>query len=209
MVAEQDGVTPYWPSSGHTPNENRKHCNDDRCGDAHAWSVWFGGQSFEAQRQWTYRFMREFGFQSFPEPRTIEAFTEPADRSLTSWVMDYHQRSNAGNQKIFKYLLDWFQPPKDFESALWLTQLTQALCIQYAAEHARRIQGRMDGLLYWQLNDLWPAATWSSIDVYGRWKALHHFARRFFTLPVHKFQRRQGAGCQQDVESFTETKCHG
>ncbi len=179
IVAEEDGVTPYIPSSGHSPT-NRTNCHDDTQGDAHAWSVWFGGKPFEAQRDWKYRFMSEFGFQSFPEPRSVEAFTDPEDRSLTSWVMDYHQRSGPGNQTIFKYLLDWFQPPKDFESSLWLTQLTQALCIEYAADHARRIQGRMDGLLYWQLNDLWPGATWSSIDVYGRWKALQYFAKRFF-----------------------------
>ncbi|MFP4353629.1 MAG: glycoside hydrolase family 2 protein [Phycisphaerae bacterium] len=181
VVAEHDGLTAYWPSSGHTPGENRTDPWDETCGDAHAWSVWFGGQPFEAQRDWNYRFMSEFGFQSFPEPRTVESFTAPQDRHLTSWVMDYHQRSAPGNQTIFKYLLDWFCPPKDFDSSLWLTQLTQALCVQYAADHARRIQGRMDGLLYWQLNDLWPAATWSSIDAYGRWKALQYFAKRFFS----------------------------
>ncbi len=183
LVAEHDGVTPYWPCSPHTPEGNgrdRYKFNDATIGDAHAWSVWFGGQSFEAQRGWDYRFMSEFGFQSFPEPRSVEAFTAPQDRSLTSWVMDYHQRSGPGNQTIYKYLLEWFQPPRDFPSSLWLTQLTQALCIEVAADHARRLQGRMDGLLYWQLNDLWPGATWSSIDVYGRWKALQYFAKRFF-----------------------------
>ena len=184
LVCELDGATPYWPCSPHTPGSNRKEFNDPTRGDAHAWSVWFGGEPIEAQRNWTFRFMSEFGFQSFPELRTVESFSEPEDRSLTSWVMDYHQRSGMGNQTIFKYLLDWFCPPKDLESSLWLTQLTQALCIQYAADHARRIQGRMDGLLYWQLNDLWPGATWSSIDVFGRWKALQFFARRFFE-PVH------------------------
>ena len=183
LTAEHGGVTPYWPCSPHTPGDDakRKNFNDATVGDAHAWSVWFGGQPFEAQRKWMFRFMSEFGFQSFPEPRTVESFTLPEDRSLTGWVMDYHQRSGPGNQNIFKYLLEWFQPPTDLDASLWLSQLTQALCIQYAAEHARRIQGRMDGLLYWQVNDLWPGATWSSIDVYGRWKALHHFARRFFS----------------------------
>jgi beta-mannosidase len=180
IVADEDGITPYWPCSPHSPNGNRDDFNNDRCGDAHAWSVWFGGQPIESQRTWTYRFMSEFGFQSFPEPRTVEAFTDSEDRSLTNWVMDYHQRSAGGNQKIFRTLLDWFPAPKRFDETLWLTQLTQALCIQYAAEHARRLQGRMDGLLYWQLNDLWPGATWSSIDVHGRWKALHFFAARFF-----------------------------
>jgi len=179
-VSAHDGVTPYWPSSGHTPGEGRRNCWDDRSGDAHSWDVWFGGLPLEAQRRWNFRFMSEFGFQSFPEPRTVEAFTLPEDRNLVNWVMDYHQRSGPGNMTIFKYLLDWFPVPTSFENSLWMTQMIQALCIQVAAEHARRIQGRMDGLLYWQINDLWPGATWSSIDVFGRWKALHYFARRFY-----------------------------
>lgn len=180
MVSREDDATPYWPGSPHTPGENRPDFNHPRAGDAHAWSVWFGGASFEDQREWPFRFMSEFGFQSFPEEQTVASFTQPADRFLNSWIMDFHQRSGPGNGTIYRYLLDWFPPPADFSRTLWLTQLTQALCIQYAAEHARRIQGQMDGLLYWQLNDLWPGATWSSIDVFGRWKALHFLARRFF-----------------------------
>lgn len=180
VVEQEDGITAYIPSSGHTPGSNRADCHDASCGDAHAWSVWFGGETIEAQRNWTYRFMSEFGFQSFPALATVERFTLPEDRNLGSWVMDYHQRSPDGNRKIFQYLLDWFQPPAAFAELLWRTQLIQAICIQVAAEHARRIQGRMDGLLYWQLNDIWPGATWSSIDVYGNWKALHYLAKRFF-----------------------------
>ena len=180
VIAAEDGVTPYWPSSCHTPGKGRHNCYDERSGDVHSWSVWFGGQPFEQQRTWNFRFMSEFGFQSFPEPRTVEAFTEPEDRNLTSWIMDYHQRSAPGNQTIYKYLTDWFLLPKDFDHTLWLTQLSHGLCVQYAADHARRIQGRMDGLLYWQINDIWPGATWASIDVFGRWKALQYMAKRFF-----------------------------
>lgn len=180
VVAAEDGITPYWPCSPHSPSGDRNHFNNPACGDAHAWSVWFGGESLEAQRNWNFRFMSEFGFQSFPELRSVEAFTLPEDHSLNNWIMEYHQRSQDGNIKIFRTLLDWFKDPADFESALLLSQLIQGLCIQVAAEHARRIQGRMDGLLYWQLNDLWPGATWSSIDVYGRWKSLQHLSRRFF-----------------------------
>jgi len=180
-VADHDGVTPYWPSSGHTPGEEpRKNCWDDTAGDAHSWNVWFGGQPIEAQRGWNFRFMSEFGFQSFPEPRTVESFTLPEERNLVNWVMDYHQRSGPGNMTIFKYLLDWFPVPTTFSNTLWMTQMIHAICIKVAAEHARRIQGRMDGLLYWQINDIWPGATWASMDAYGRWKALQYFARRFY-----------------------------
>ena len=184
VIAEEDGVTPYWPCSAHTPGEDRKNCHSEKAGDVHAWHVWFGGKSFESQRQWHYRFISEFGFQSFPEPKSVRAFTKPEDRNLTSWVMDYHQRSGDGNRKIYQYLCEWFPLPKDFDNTLWLTQLLHGLCIQYAVEHGRRMQGQMDGLIYWQLNDLWPGATWSSIDAYGRWKALHFMAKRFFA-PIH------------------------
>ncbi|MCC5838652.1 MAG: glycoside hydrolase family 2 protein [Opitutales bacterium] len=180
VVREEDGTTPYIPSSGHTPGQNRSDAHDPTCGDAHSWSVWFGGEPIEAQRKWTYRFMSEFGFQSFPEPSTVEAFTELADRAFGSWVLDFHQRSPDGNRKIFQYLLDWFRPPGKFDELLWMTQLIQGLCVQVAVEHGRRIQGRMDGVLYWQLNDVWPGATWSSLDVRRKWKALHYLARRFF-----------------------------
>lgn len=180
MVNAWDGHTPYWPGSPHSPHGNRADANNPACGDAHAWSVWFHGQPIESQRTWTHRFISEFGFQSLPDPATIATYTEPTDRRINSWIMDYHQRSGAGNNFMLRQILEWFPPPRDFESTVWLSQLTQAFCIQYAAEHARRIQGRMDGLLYWQLNDLWPGSSWSSIDVYGRWKALHYFAKRFF-----------------------------
>jgi beta-mannosidase len=158
IVSTEDPGTPYWPSSGHTPGEGRHNCWDDTKGDAHSWSVWFGGQPIEAQRDWRFRFMSEFGFQSYPELRTVEAFTAPGDRNMVNWIMDYHQRSGPGNQTILKYALDWFKEAEGFESSLVVSQLIQALCVQYAAEHARRIQGRMDGLLYWQINDLWPGA---------------------------------------------------
>ena len=180
LVARLAPQIPYWPCSPHTPIGDRRNFNDPTCGDAHCWDVWFGGKPFEFQREWTHRFMSEFGFQSFPELRTIESFTEPRDRNLTSYIMDYHQRSVNGNRKIFSYLLDWFRMPNGLEETLWLTQITQAAAIQYACEHARRIQPRMMGTLYWQINDLWPCASWSSIDVFGRWKALHYLAKRFF-----------------------------
>ncbi|HQL09510.1 MAG TPA: glycoside hydrolase family 2 protein, partial [Lentisphaeria bacterium] len=180
LIARLAPQIPYWPCSPHTPIGDRRVFNDPTCGDAHCWDVWFGGRPFEFQREWKHRFMSEFGFQSFPELRTIESFTEPRDRNLTSYIMDYHQRSAGGNRKIFAYLLDWFRMPSGLDETLWLTQVTQAVAIQYACEHARRAQPRMMGTLYWQINDLWPCASWSSIDVFGRWKALHYLAKRFF-----------------------------
>ncbi len=181
VFAEESPAIPYWPCSPHTPHGDRKEFNDPRCGDAHCWDVWFNDLPFEGQRTWSHRFQSEFGFQSFPEPRTVAEFTEPGDRNLTSRIMDYHQRSvGKGNKQILRYLADWFRLPGDFNHLLWATQVVQGLCIQVAAEHTRRHQDRMEGCIYWQLNDRWPAATWSSIDWRGRWKALQYMAGRFF-----------------------------
>lgn len=208
IIEEMDPDRPYWPCSPHTPHGDRTKFNDPTCGDAHCWDVWFGGKPFEFQRQWNHRFMSEFGFQSFPEPRTIESFTVPADRNITGYIMDYHQRSANGNRKIFAYLLDWFRMPNGLEETLWLTQITQASAIQYACEHARRMQPRMMGILYWQLNDLWPCASWSSIDGFGRWKALQYVAKRFYApLLVSVVEDRSQATMTVHVSNHYRDAC--
>jgi beta-mannosidase len=180
VIAAEDGERAYWPCSPHSPTGERKNFNNPDCGDAHCWDVWFGWATFEHQRTWKHRFQSEFGFQSFPEPRTVAAFTEPSDRHLSSRIMDFHQRSNSrGNKCILAYIADYLPVPMDFDEMLWMTQVSHAECIRIAVEHARRGQPRCQGVMYWQINDIWPAASWSSIDVYGRWKALQYAAARF------------------------------
>jgi beta-mannosidase len=149
-------------------------------GDTHLWFVWHGREPFEWYRGRLDRFCSEFGFQSFPEPATLATFTEPQDRNITSYVMEYHQRSGIGNSTIIHYLLDWFRLPTSFESGIWLSQIQQGMAMKYACEHWRRNMPRTMGTLYWQLNDCWAAPSWSSIDVFGRWKALHYMAKNFF-----------------------------
>jgi beta-mannosidase len=182
VVEELDPETAYWPGSPHTPGpgESRRNANHPARGDAHLWGVWHGGEPFEWYRGCQHRFNSEFGFQSFPEPRTVEGFTKAADRNLTSPVMEHHQRSGIGNTTIVRYMLEWFRMPSSFEKTLWLSQILQGLAVQYAVEHWRRGMPRGMGTLYWQLNDCWPVASWSSIDFRGRWKALHYLARRFY-----------------------------
>jgi beta-mannosidase len=170
----------YWPASPHTPAGDRRNFNDPGSGDAHLWEVWHGRRPFEWYRTCTHRFNSEFGFQSFPEPRTVRGYTEAGDRNITSWVMERHQRSGIGNTVILQYLLDWFRMPTRFDATLRLSQVLQAMAMKYAVEHWRRSMPRGMGTLYWQLDDCWPVASWSSIDSRGRWKALHHLARRFF-----------------------------
>ncbi len=180
ITAALDPATPYWPCSPHTPRGDRANFNDSRSGDAHLWTVWFSDAPFESYRTCKHRFNSEFGFQSFPERRTVEAYTEPADRNLTSRIMTHHQRSAPGNARIFQKMLDWFRVPRDFDSSLRLSQITQGLAIGMGVEHWRRSMPHGMGTLYWQINDCWPCASWSSIDSFGRWKALHYMARRFF-----------------------------
>jgi beta-mannosidase len=180
VVSQLDGQRDYWPCSPHNSRWDRKGGNADNGGDAHVWAVWHGRQPFEFYRTCDHRFLSEFGFQSFPEPRTVEGYTREHQRNVTSYVMEHHQRSRIGNTCIMTYMLDWFRMPVGFEQTLWLSQILQGLAISIGVEHWRRNQPRTMGALYWQLNDCWPVASWASIDYHGRWKALQHMARRFF-----------------------------
>jgi len=178
---DSDRKDSYWPSSP-TSGLNPKYpsVDDPTSGDAH-WFLAFHQQPFEYQRKCMHRFYAEFGFQSFPHPRTIEEFTLPEDREITSKIMKFHQRYDSGNSIIMEYMLSWFRPPSDFENTVWLSQIQQGLAQKYAVEHWRRNMDRCRGALYWQYNDCWPVASWSSIDYYGRWKALHYMAKSFFS----------------------------
>jgi beta-mannosidase len=170
---------PYWPSSSSADYEDVT--DKYQSGDEHNWNVWHGMAPLRDYEKSFPRFMTEFGFQSFPEMRTIEAFTQADDRTgITTPVMLAHQKNPAGNQKIHEYMLRDYPEPKDFASFLYVSQVLQAEAIKIGAEHLRRIRPRSMGSLYWQLNDCWPVASWSSIDYYGRWKALHYYARRFY-----------------------------
>ncbi|MBE2221606.1 MAG: glycoside hydrolase family 2 protein, partial [Anaerolineae bacterium] len=167
-------------ASPHTPYDDRRDWNDPRWGDAHIWDVWHGMKPFEFYYTCFHRFNSEFGFQSFPEPQMVRTYTQPEDENITSYIMEYHQRSPSGNSIIMHYLLDWFRLPTSFENTLWLSQILQGMSVKHAVEHWRRTMPRGMGTLYWQLNDCWPVASWSSLDYNGRWKALHHMARHFY-----------------------------
>ncbi len=180
MVGLLDPDRDYWPGSPHSPYGNREEHASPRWGDAHLWDVWHKKEPFNWYRTTEHRFISEFGFQSFPEPKTIATFTEPDDRNVTSYILEHHQRSVIGNGAILTYLLDWFQLPASFEMTVWLSQLLHGIGMQYGVEHWRRNMPRTMGALYWQLNDCWPVASWASIDYYGRWKAAHYLAKRFY-----------------------------
>jgi beta-mannosidase len=142
----------------------------------------------------TPRFMSEYGLQSFPDMRTIHAFAEAGDLQPESPVMRAHQKFDKGNgnQRLMLYIRREFGEPKDFESFVYLSQLMQAEGIAIAAEHLRASRPQSMGSLYWQLNDVWPGASWSSVDYYGRWKALQFHARRFYAPELIAALRKDG-----------------
>ena len=179
ILKENDPQTLYWPSSP-SSGGSFDNPNDQNRGDVHFWDVWHGNKSFPEYRKYFFRYLSEFGFQSFPHLETIKSFTLPEDRNVFSYVMERHQRNNEANGKIMLYMYQTFLYPNNFETLLYASQLLQAEAIKYGVEHYRRNRGRCMGALYWQLNDCWPAASWSSVDYYMRWKALHYYAKRFF-----------------------------
>jgi beta-mannosidase len=178
-IAQLDPDTPYWPSSpsSDTPFQN---VNGQEQGDSHYWDVWHGRQPFTAYRDQYPRFMSEFGFQSLPPLETVRTYADEANWNMTSYVMEHHQRSGSGNGLMIAQMTDTFRTPKDFPSLVYLSMVLQAEGIRYGVEHWRRNMHRISGTLYWQLNDCWPVASWSSLDFFGRWKALHYAARRFY-----------------------------
>ncbi len=209
-VAEFDPDHPYWPSS---PSSNTlfKDTNSQDVGDMHYWDVWHGRKPFIAYREVYPRFMSEFGFQALPPFETIKTYASEPDWNMNSYLMEYHQRSGNGNGLMLSQMTDTFRMPKDFQSLVYLSMLLQAEGIRYGVEHWRRHPRRVSGIIYWQLNDCWPVASWSSLDYFGRWKALHYAARRFYApvmLSIFDQLPRGGAG-STELSSLVSTAVKG
>ncbi len=179
VCAGLDPGRSYWPSSPSSDLED--DANSMTNGDVHYWDVWHGEKPFENYETHFPRFNSEFGFQSFPNIKTVNYYTDPdTDHDIESPVMLAHQKHPRGNQLIRTYMLREYPEPKDFNSFLYVSQVLQAEGIKVGAEHLRRIMPQCMGALYWQINDCWPVASWSGIDYFGRWKALHYYAKKFF-----------------------------
>ncbi len=178
----------WWPSS---PSPGKLSFgdawHDDSSGDMHFWSVWHEGRDFEHYRDVRPRFCSEFGFQSFPSLAIAKTFTDdPDDLNVVSPVMEWHQKNAGGNARIAETMMRYFRYPEGFGNFIYLSQIQQGLAIKTAVEYWRSLKPHCMGALYWQLNDTWPVASWSSLDHGGGWKALHYMARRFFS-PVAAF----------------------
>ena len=191
----------YWPSSpfSDTPFDDP---NGQRQGDSHYWDVWHGRKPFTSYRDQYPRFMSEFGFQALPPLVTIRTYADEADWNMTSYIMEQHQKNASGNSIMVGQMLDTFRLPKDFVSLVYLSMALQAEGIRYGVEHWRRHPDRVAGTLYWQLNDCWPVASWSSLDYFGRWKGLHYAARRFYApvmLSIEDKLNEQGVYVTNDL----------
>ncbi len=201
IVAAEDPDRPYWPSSASSgiPFANP---NSQQRGDTHYWEVWHGRKPFSAYREQFPRFMSEFGFQALPPYKTIQTYAARADQNMTSYIMEHHQRSGSGNGLMISQMTDTFRMPRDFQALVYLSMILQAEGIRYGVEHWRRHRQRVSGTLIWQLNDCWPVASWSSIDYFGRWKALHYAARKFYApilLSVEDQGERMGLCVTNDT----------
>lgn len=181
-IAKKFDPTRFYMPSSPTGTGDFEDINTENIGDAHYWEIWFNQKPLSEYMKYHFRFLSEFGFQSFPALETVETFTEEKDRNIFSRVMEHHQRSGAANGLILSYLAREYRYTKDFDSLIYVSQLMQADAIRVGVEHARRNRNgnRCMGTIYWQLNDCWQVASWAGIDYFGRWKALQYSAKKFF-----------------------------
>ena len=184
-IKEIDPGRTWWPSSPCAGENDYSDCwHDDSRGDMHYWSVWHEGKSFDAYYDVIPRFCSEFGYQSYPSLSTVKTFAPEDQWNITSPFMEHHQRSPKGNQLILETISRYYRIPKDFENYLYVSMVQQSMAIKTAVEYWRSQRPTCMGILYWQLNDLWPVASWSSIEYSGKWKPLHYQIKKMFE-PIH------------------------
>lgn len=170
----------YWPSSPGYDLSLPQTGQELNKGDVHYWGVWHGGDELYSFSENVGRFMSEYGMQSFPNPATVDYFCPSEEQDINSDIIKSHQKASLGNGNIMKYILMYYNEPKDFSSFVMLSQIMAGEAIKVAVESHRISMPYCMGSLYWQLNDCWPGASWSSLDYFGNWKALHYYAKKFF-----------------------------
>ncbi|PCJ61909.1 MAG: beta-mannosidase [Planctomycetota bacterium] len=179
-VEENDSSRTFWTSSPCAGPNDFSHENVHHLGDSHYWNVWHSGKPFEDYHTVKPLFCSEFGYQSFLSIEGVKTYASKDQWNVTSPIMEHHQKHGSGNSNIVNMFSKYFRQPNGFENFLYLSQVQQSLAIKTAVEYWRHNQPNCMGALYWQLNDLWPVASWSSIEYGGKWKQLNHHARRFF-----------------------------
>lgn len=209
VVGDLSPQVPYWASSPSTDFDGEANVEND--GDFHYWKVWSGSEPISHYLDVTPRFQSEYGLQSFPVMATIKAFAEAGDMQPESKVMRAHQKfaNGDGNQRLLLYIRQEYGEPKDFPSFVYLSQVMQAEGIELAAEHLRSARPRSMGSLYWQLNDVWPGASWASVDYFNRWKALQFHAKRFYApvdvVPLRRDGRTEVFAISDRTADFDAT----
>ncbi|MCR4741477.1 MAG: glycoside hydrolase family 2 protein [Treponema sp.] len=180
-IKEIDPSRIYWPSSPCAgPDDYADNWHEDIKGDMHYWSVWHERKDKEAYMSIKPRFVSEFGYESFPSLNCINSFAEKKDWNFTSKLMEYHQRSPSGNSIILENFSRYFSFPNGFENMVYLSQVQQAIAIKTAVDYWRSLKPRCMGALVWQLNDIWPGPSWSSLEYSGKWKLLQYEEKKFF-----------------------------
>jgi len=177
-IVKQEDPSRFYTRSSPSANDDEIKPDKVGFGDIHDWFVWFGTGDYRKYKNNVSRFQSEYGYQSFPAMESIKKFSEIQDWYEDSDVMDVHQKHPNGNSKLRKFSAQFYQKPNDFESFTYVSQLQQAEAMKFAIETHRSRMPYCMGSLYWQLNDCWPAASWSSIDYYGNWKATQYFAKK-------------------------------
>jgi len=178
MVERLDNGRFYMHSSPYEANWGRP--DSWKIGDSHNWGTWHGRKPFESFDTDVPRFMSEYGFQAFPEMKTIRTFAEENDFELESPVMNAHQKADIGNALIKQTMGLYYRVPEKFEDLVYVGLVLQGQGIRHGIEAHRRNRPYCMGSLFWQLNDSWPVVSWSSIDYYGNWKALMYQSKRAF-----------------------------
>lgn len=178
LLSQYDGTRSYIHGSPY--NSSWGKLESFKSSDVHDWGLWHGRMPFEAMSDRLPRFASEFGFQSFPEMKTIRTFATEKDFDINSDVMKIHQKSGVGNVIIKQYMDMYFHTPKNFEDFVYLGLVMQGNGMEEAVEANRRGRPYCMGALYWQINDDWPVVSWSSIDYYNNWKAQHYRMRDVF-----------------------------
>jgi beta-mannosidase len=196
---EEDPSQAYWPGSPSAGPDEDDPCIFEK-GDIHYWDVWHAGQPFENYYTTEPRFVSEFGYQSFPSLDSLRTVVEEEDFNPTSPMMEHHQRNPGGNTTILSRMADYFRFPFSFSDFVYLSQVQHGVAMDTAIEYWRRRKPTTMGALYWQLNVLWPVASWASLEYDGKWKAQQYMARRQFA-PVLVSWHPEYEG---DVETLNE-----
>lgn len=208
-IQKLDPERAWWPSSPSAgPNDFSDNWHSDGRGDMHFWSVWHEKKSFDAYQEITPRFVSEFGYQSMSSVEEVKTFAPNDQLNLTSPTMEFHQRSPGGNSIILENFSRYFRFPSGFENICYLSQVQQALAIKTAVQYWRSLRPICMGAIYWQLNDVWPVVSWSSIEYSGKWKLLHYAAKSFFA-PIATFLYKKNNTIHAVVANDTATDIKG